>query len=199
MKSRLPLLPNLFLCWLYILNIGAIGAAQSDFNIPSSVPTSSLEPTPVYYYNPPTSFVFKPKHTEEAAATYFGPAIGVGLVFTCIFVYYWRKHMLGNDHDALFLDDDDEEYLDEVAALEESREPQTRGEVMESEGGGISMNRLIHDPHHSQQAGGDHKNLCGGDDCAADDEYDADDDVGSGRDDSGNLVRPAAHPSTQTY
>lgn len=108
-----------------------ISAQSGEDNTPSSVPTPmSFEPTPVYFYNPPNSNInhYAPRHQEESPTTYFGPAIGVGLVFTFIFIHYWRKHRNNEENEALFLDDDEEDYLAEELVIEGvGRESQTGG------------------------------------------------------------------------
>jgi hypothetical protein len=114
-------------------------------------PTLSFEPTPVYYFDPPTSFVyrFKPQKQQQSLLSYFGPAIGVGLVFTFIFVRYWRKHMTGDDDDdSLFLDDEDDE--DEEGGYDNVNDEESAtksNSVSEGSGSGdgsgdIALNRL---------------------------------------------------------
>lgn len=106
------------LCWTHAGLL--ISAQPEEADTPSSVPTPiSFEPTPVYYYNPPNSNInyYAPRRQEEESpATYFGPAIGIALVFTFIFVHYWRKHRNDEENEALFLDE--EEFLPEELSIE---------------------------------------------------------------------------------
>ncbi len=132
---------------VYILaswaSIVSFAAAQT----PSTVPTTyTHEPTPIYFYDPPTSYMyhFKPKKHEQSLLSYFGPAVGVGLVFTFVFIRYWRKHfMIGNDdEEGLFLDendDDDFDSDDEEAIYDDVLSP-TRRNI--PDGGEIALNCL---------------------------------------------------------
>ena len=98
----------------------------------------------MYFYEPPTSFSYRvsPNHQDES--TYFGPAIAVGLVFTFVFVHFWRKHVNEEENEAMFLEDD--EFLDEEEGSENitPTRPQSIGGITEAgEIALASLNRQI--------------------------------------------------------
>lgn len=94
----------------------SVDAQLDDTNVPSAMPsTLTSQPTPIYFYDPPTSvnFRFKPVQENKPLSLYLGSAIAFALVMTFLFVRYCRKKFVSTEDDQMYIvgDDDDDEFV----------------------------------------------------------------------------------------